>query len=246
MCAWDRSPRASRDPAATSTASAGWRTPAASTPRTRSPTTQGHAAWPSRRRAPRRRARSAKPSVAAAGRTGKPVSRRQAHNPRASSGSSSRSAAGSSSRGSSSGQSWAISATTGSMSRRLRASISTPAGLSAIGIDSRLRTCSNVSECSRASTGSNGCWSTPELRPEAAPASSPRSNSSTRTPASARKAAAAQPMIPPPMIATSGRALTATTRDRGSVLVPARVVHDRLVDEPLDRRLVVGVDLAAA
>ena len=70
----------------------------------------------------------------------------------------------------------------------------------------------------------------------AAPASSSRSKSSTFAPASARNAAAAQPTIPPPMTATSGRV----------GLSPARVVDDRLVDQPLDGRLVVGVDLAAA
>src|SRR5918999_5462413 len=96
-----------------------------------------------------------------------------------------------------------------------------------------------VSTWSSVSTGSNGCWIEPELRPDAAPASSPRSNSWTRAPASARNAAAAQPTIPPPTIATSGEP------GRPSVLPVRRVVDDRLVDQPLDRRLVVRVHVAA-
>src|SRR5918999_6139710 len=61
-----------------------------------------------------------------------------------------------------------------------------------------------LSSNSGSSAASIGCCRTPELRPDAAAATSSRSASSTDAPASARNAASAQPTIPAPTTATSG------------------------------------------
>ena len=54
----------------------------------------------------------------------------------------------------------------------------------------------NVSRCRSTSTGSNGCWTTPELRPDAPAATAVRSSSTTRRPVAASSAAADDPDDP--------------------------------------------------
>ena len=85
-----------------------------------------------------------------------------------------------------------------------RVTLSRPAGTRPIPKPSSARYRATVSRCSSTRTGSNGCWTTPEFRPEAPAAISVRSSRRTRRPSSARWAAAATPTMPPPMTITSG------------------------------------------
>src|SRR4029078_1792428 len=86
------------------------------------------------------------------------------------------------------------------------------------------------------STASNGCWTMPELRPEAPAASSVCSSRVTLAPAAAMNAAVAVPTIPPPTMATSG-ITGAASRDRRPLRDP-RQRPDDAVD--LGVRVVVG------
>src|SRR3954463_9370882 len=72
-------------------------------------------------------------------------------------------------------------------------------------------------------TPSNGCWTTPEFRPDAPAAMTDRSYSRTVIPASTRNAAVAVPTTPPPMIATS----TADAVTRTGTAAPARSARRR-------------------
>ncbi len=117
-------------PAVTSTAPAGRRTPDAITPWARPAPDHGQATSCSWMRAPRAYARRANASVAAAGRTGKPVSSRQALRPSASAGSSICSSPPCRIEGRRSGTSRPISAATSVSCAGSGASSSTPAGCS--------------------------------------------------------------------------------------------------------------------
>ena len=137
--------------------------------------------------------------------------------PGATAGSSARSSSGSEQRGPELGAVARHLRTAGSSGSRSGASIEHAGRLAPAARSPSSRGSGRASRrCSSLSTGSNGCCTEPELRPDAAAATSSRSYSSTRTPASARKAAAAQPTMPPPMIATSAGALTSRSRSRRS------------------------------
>ena len=68
-----------------------------------------------------------------------------------------------------------------------------------------------------------GCWTTPELRPDAPAPISVASTRTTDAPRSAAKAAAEQPMIPPPTMDRSGCAM-ARQRSRAATIEPVKVV----------------------
>ena len=160
------------------------------------------------------RASAANASVAAAGATGNPMSSRQRDEIRgegAARGARSSSPARTS--GMVSGQACCPSARPPGAPRRRRARRGAARPAPRAG-----RTCStarpraprystSVRRYRSARTWSNGCWTIPELRPEAPAAIADRSYSRTRSPPSARNAAMEVPTIPPPMTATSTAAM---------------------------------------